>query len=330
MNWGGKRLKTLIVRNGALKVFSLAFACGLWLLVNAGERDAEMTLEVPVELRNLPPQLVVIGPQVDSVDLLVMGPRTLLGRFSPKKITLDLSGVRPGPASFRINADSLSLPRGVKIERISPSQVSLEIAALIRRRVPVRPELVGKPPHGYMVKEVEVVPDAVEVIGPAPQVDKIAAVTTAPVDVGRFTQSQTQDLTLRGPEGELVTYNVDRVRARIDIQEVMVTQEFRRVKIQIKNAAFRAVSTPSQVDVAVHGPQQLIEQLKLWNGEIFVDAAGQGPGTATLPVNVLLPPRIELLSQDPAEVELKLTPDNQKKLQPKPLPEKSKPAGGRS
>jgi len=330
MRWSRRKLRTLIVRNGTLKVFSLAFACGLWLLVNAGERDTEKTLVVPVELGNLPSQLVVIGGRVDSVDLQVKGPRTLLGRFHPRKITLNLSGVRPGPASFRVSSDLLSLPRGVKIQRISPSQVNLEVAAIIRRKIPVRPDMMGTPPHGYVVKEVEVVPNVVEVVGPAPQIEKIDAVMTAPVDVSRFTQSQTQDLPLRGLEGDLITANVDHVRARVEIQEVMVTQEFRRVKIEVKNAALRTVATPSQVDVAVRGPQRLVEQLKLRDSEIFVDATGQGPGTVILPINVLLPPRIELISQEPTEVELTLMPDNQKKPQPKQTPEKKKPVGGRS
>lgn len=330
MRWSRRKLRTLIVRNGTLKVFSLAFACGLWLLVNAGERDTEKTLVVPVELGNLPSQLVVIGGRVDSVDLRVKGPRTLLGRFHPRKITLNLSGVRPGPASFRVSSDLLSLPRGVKIQRISPSQVNLEVAAIIRRKIPVRPDVMGTPPHGYLVKEVEVVPNAVEVVGPAPQIEKIDAVMTVPVDVSRFIQSQTQDLPLRGLEGDLITANVDRVRARVEIQEVMVTQEFRRVKIEVKNAALRTVATPSQVDVAVRGPQRLVEQLKLRDSEIFVDATGQGPGTVILPINVLLPPRIELISQEPTEVELTLMSDNQKKPQPKQTPEKKKPSGGRS
>src|SRR5262249_49748534 len=176
MRWGRKKLKTLIFRNGMLKVFSLTFACGLWLLVNAGERDTEKTLEVPIELGNLPPQHVIMGNQVDAVDLRVRGPRTLLGRFHPKKITLNLGGVRPGPASFRVSADLLKLPRGVKIERLSPSQINLEIAAIIQRTVPVRPTIVGAPPHGYMLKEVAIVPNTVQVMGPAPQVEKIETV----------------------------------------------------------------------------------------------------------------------------------------------------------
>jgi YbbR domain-containing protein len=330
MNWGGRKVKNLIVRNGTLKIFSLAFACGLWLLVNAGERDTEKTLVVPIELRNLPSQMVVIGPQVESVDLQIMGPRTLLGQFNPRKITLDLSRVRPGSATFRISADLLSLPRGVKVERISPSQVNLEIAAIIRRTVPVQPTLVGKPPPGFRVKEVAVVPNTVDIVGPAPEVEKIEAAPTAAINVERLTQPQTQELPLRELDGDLLTYNVERVRVRIEIQEVIITREFRRVKIAIKNAAFRAMATPSQVDVFVRGPQPLVEQLELWNGEVFADATGQGPGTVFLPVNVLLPPRIELVSQEPAEVEVKLIEDTPKAPPQKKPPATKKPARGRS
>src|SRR5262249_14793986 len=164
----------------------------------------------------------------------------------------------------------------------------------------------GAPPHGYVVKDIEVVPSKVEVSGPAPQVEKLETVMAAPLDVSHLTESQTQDLSLRGPDGDQVTLGVNQVRARVEIQEVMVTQEFRRMKIEVKNAAFRAVPTPARVDVTVRGPQRLVEQLKIWDGEIFVDAAGQEPGTVTLPVNVLLPPGLDLVSQEPSEVELTL------------------------
>jgi hypothetical protein len=120
MRWRRRRLILLLVRNRTLKLFSVTFACGLWLFVNYGERDAEKTLVVPVELRNLPSELVVIGKRVEYVDLRVSGPGTLLSQLNSKKITLDLTGVRPGPSSFRINAERLSLPRGVKALRISP------------------------------------------------------------------------------------------------------------------------------------------------------------------------------------------------------------------
>lgn len=328
LRWSsGKGLKGLIVHNGTLKLFSLAFASGLWLLVNAGERDTEKTLVVPIELRSLSSQLVIVGPRVDYVDLRVSGPRTLLGRLNSKKITLDLAGVRPGPASFRLGADRLSLPRGVKLMRISPSQIDLEIAQLLKRTVPVRLDLVGKPPRGYEVKAVEVQPDTVRVSGPASRVEKIEVVMTEPVDIGRVTQSSTQTLDVRGPEEDLVSYNLEQVRARIEVQEVMLTRELHRVKVAIKNTLGRVVANPMQVDVTVRGPQRLVETLQFNDGAVFVDASGLEPGAepVTLPVNVIVQPGIEVVSQEPAKISLRLLADEKKQSRsPKRTPESKK------
>jgi YbbR domain-containing protein len=313
MRWGKKTFKALFVQNATLKLFSVAFACGLWLLVNAGERDTEKTLLVPVELRNLPPQLVVIGQRVDFVDLRVSGPRTLLGRLNSKRITLDLAGVRPGPSSFRITTDLLNLPRGVKVVRISPSVLTLEVARMIKRTIPVDLDLVGKPPHGYTVVETGVTPSSVEVTGPAPQIGQLDAIQTDPLDLGAATQPISRELNLRGPEADFVTYSTEKVLAKVDVQEAIQTREFRRVRVEVKNAAFRAVASPVLVNVTVRGPQRLVERLKLNDGAVFVDAIGLEPGTVTLPVNIQVPPRIEVIAQEPSEVALKLIEDKRKR-----------------
>ena len=216
-----RKLSGWIVHNGTLKLFSLTFAFGLWLLVNAGERDTEQTMLVPVELRNLSQQLVVVGQRPEFVDVRVSGPRTLLGRLSGKKIALDLTGVRPGPSSFRVNTELLNLPRGVKLLRVTPSAISLDIVRMIKRVVPVRVDLIGKLPFGYETGEIEVSPSTVEVSGPAPQVEKLQAVMTDVIDVSRLTQTVTQDLGLRGMDGEFVSYNIEQARVRIDVQEVV-------------------------------------------------------------------------------------------------------------
>jgi YbbR domain-containing protein len=286
-----------------------------------------MTLVVPVELRNLPSELVVLGKRVEYVDLRVSGPGTLLSQLNSKKITLDLAGVRPGPSSFRINAERLNLPRGVKALRISPSVIDLEIASILKRMVPVRLDLAGKLPYGYAMGEVEVTPNSVEVTGPTPLLEKLDAVETDKIDMSQVTESVNRDVSLRGQEGELITYSLDRVHARVEVQEAIVMREFRRVKIAVKNAAFRAVPKPFLVDVAVRGPQLVVEKLRLNDGEIFVDASGLEPGVVTLPVNVLLPPRVEVMSQDPTEVELRLVADNKNKSTDAPTSDNTKKAG---
>jgi YbbR domain-containing protein len=317
MKWDVKRLSKRILGNGRLKLFSIAFACGLWLFVNYAERDAEKTLVVPVEFHNLSAQLMISGPRDEYVDLRLRGPRSLLGQLNSKKIKLDLSEVRPGMASFRITADMLNLPRGVRLIRINPAQVNLAIAQIIKQVVPVQLELMGKPPRGYMVKDTEVNPDRVEVTGPAPQVEKIRTILTEPLDLNSLTQPVTRDLALRGPEETFVSYSRDRVQARVDVKEVITTHEFRNIKIAVKNAASQAVVRPTAATVTVRGPQRLVENLVLNEEHVFADTNGQGPGRVTVPLSVVLPPGIELVAQDPEKVEVRLLDDSKKKL-PKP------------
>jgi hypothetical protein len=100
----GASLRWLVLHNAGTKLLALCIAAGLWFFVNAGERDAEIAMAVPVELRNIPPSVMLVSPRVDFIDLVVSGPRTLLNRIDRERLslTLDLHGVRPGPAVFRI------------------------------------------------------------------------------------------------------------------------------------------------------------------------------------------------------------------------------------
>ena len=308
-----RRLRGWVFHNGTLKLFSVAFAFGLWLLVNAGERDTEQSLLVPVELRNLSRQLVVIGQRPEFVDVHVSGPRTLLGQLSGKKVVLDLAGVRPGPSSFRVSSELLNLPRGVKFVRVTPSVLSLDIARIIKRVVPVRVDLVGQPPFGYETGAIEVSPSTVEVSGPAPHVGKLQAVMTESVDLSRSTQTMTLDVGLLSEDGDFVTYNIEKARARVEVREVLVTKEFRHLRVNIKNAAHPLPQTPFLADVWLRGPQRIVDKLQLADGEVFVDANGQGPDEVTLPVSVLLPPGVEIVGQHPREVKLTFETEEEKK-----------------
>src|SRR4029079_5441271 len=56
--------------NFGLKVLALFIAVGLWV---AGHRDIERAIEVPVEFRNTPADLMVLDNRIDYVVLRLMG-----------------------------------------------------------------------------------------------------------------------------------------------------------------------------------------------------------------------------------------------------------------
>ena len=186
-NLAGEQVRQWFTRNIALKLLSLVIAVGLWMFVNFGERDSEETLKIPLELRNVPANLMITSPRVDFIDVRVIGPRTLLGRVDRNRLSigLDLGGVRPGPAVFRVGGEELNLPRGVKLVRLNPSQVTIELEKVSRKSVPVQLKLVGRLAPELQVIDTKVAPDSVQVTGPASDIDDVHAALTEAIDLSK-------------------------------------------------------------------------------------------------------------------------------------------------
>lgn len=304
----GEGVRWVLLHNAALKLLSLLIAGGLWFFVNAGERDAEMAVQVPVELRNRPPNVMLISPRVDFIDLVVSGPRTLLNRIDPERIsiTLDLHGVRPGPAVFRILGETLDLPRGVTVVRMTPSEVTLEFAAVMRKRVPVHPAFSGKPPGGLRVVDTRVAPESVEVVGPAAEVAAIKVAETAAIDLGEATPGLLErDVTLDTP-GDYVAFSAARAHVQVRLEEPERTRTFNAVPIIVRPGDYRTTLQPTTAQVVVRGPQSAIDALEMNHGAVYIDAAGREPGTFQEKPAVDLPAGIELVKQEPATVTLRV------------------------
>jgi len=79
-------------RNIGLKLLALALAILLWLTV-AGEHVVERSLRVPLEFRNVPDALEIVGNAPDTVDVRLRGSSALLSRVQPGEIVavLDLA-----------------------------------------------------------------------------------------------------------------------------------------------------------------------------------------------------------------------------------------------
>ena len=302
------RLRQMLTRNFALKLLSLLIAFSLWFFVNFGERDSEESLKVPLELRNIPAHLMITSPRVDFIDVRVSGPRTLLGRVDPNRLSfgLDLNGVRPGPAVFRVDVASLNLPRGVQAVRINPSQVTLEMERVGHKAVPVRLRLNGKPPPDLQVGDTKVSPETVQVTGPASDVRDVAAVNTEPLDVSNATPGTIERELRLDPAGDYISFSANRVAAKVRIEEVQTTREFKGVVIAVHNATVPYRVTPDRLRLTVRGPKRLLSNLELEPGAVYIDADGVPVGEHTVKPSVDLPAGLDVVSLDPAKVEFVL------------------------
>jgi YbbR domain-containing protein len=299
-------LRDAIFRDVGLKLLSLLVAFALWFFVNAGERDTEAAFQVPLELRNIPAHLMLVSPRTDFIDLRVTGPRTLLSRIDPERLAmaLDLGGVRPGPAVFRLRPEALELPRGVNVVRLTPSEVTLELARVVRKTVPVRLVFSGKPPIDLRVTEVKLAPESVEVFGPSSEVDEVKAAETEPLDLSEAAPGVIErDVGLAAPQ-EYLSFSAALVHARVRLEEPEQTRVLKSVPVIVRNSDYRTDLKPSRLKLTLRGPRSLIESLELGHGAVYIDAADLAPGSYELPPQVDLPLEVELVKREPSAVKL--------------------------
>lgn len=184
-----------------MKVFSVAFAVGLWFFVH-GEQHLEKRATVNVEYKNLPSDLVLVDEMEPKIYLLVSGPRTRMNRITDgyfKPLEVDLSGARAGTLVRRILDGEFDLPRGTTIKRIYPEVIRVELEARDERKLVVEPTFVGDLDEVAELKRTESTPRFVTVRGPHSALEKLSVIRTKPIDISGRKASFDGTFELRNP-----------------------------------------------------------------------------------------------------------------------------------
>jgi YbbR domain-containing protein len=118
------RIRALLAENWPLKVASLVFAIGLWLFV-ATEDRTEAVFTVPLDLIDQPPGAEVTSLGIETVIVQVEGRRSRLQqvREDDFRAEVSLKGVPLGRFVARIDEERVLAPRGVRVVRVTPSEV---------------------------------------------------------------------------------------------------------------------------------------------------------------------------------------------------------------
>jgi len=213
--------RNILFENWAIKLVSLALSLTLWFYVTS-KGKTEMTLTVPLELRNIPQNMAVVGDVAGSLEVRVQGQERALRDITlGKKLIgiIDLSMAKVGENSVPLSPDDIRRPSGMTITHMSLSEVKIKLEPLIRKTFRLRPVLHGFPANGYRLMKITVVPPKVTVEGPASVVKTLDGLKTMPIDIQGADGNMSVDgkIDYQGQALKLLEKNIE---VRITIERV--------------------------------------------------------------------------------------------------------------
>jgi len=223
---------------------SVLVAILIWYSVSGTEEVSITVNDVPIEFTNADTVLAekgltLLSTDMQTVDLTLDMPRSLIYRFDPEDVRLVSNLASINATGTQILGYNIIYPDGIDASRItvrSPAlrTITLEIGQLYTKQVEVRCKLVGSVADGYVAGSAELLPELLEVRGR--QVD-VMAVNYAQVTLNIENASETIVELL---DFELYDFN-NRV---IKNEGIHPASE----KIEVKIPVFSAKEIPLKID----------------------------------------------------------------------------------
>lgn len=288
---GRKWLAEALFENLLLKVVSLLAALLFYAYLH-GAQNAQRVFSVSV---------VTLLPEDDGRVLVVDTPATVRITLSGSQPILDelrsddlgsaQLDLRKSSGSFALfDLSQLKVPAGLKVE-VDPPGIALLWDAVVTRPIPVQIPISGQPARGFSVQGQPVAePLVAEARGPMNLVETIQLVRTEPFDVSGLAEGvYRRKLQFEVLPGR-IQFLERSVLAAVTVGRARLERSYSRLPV-LPTGVPKASVTPSEVDVRVAGPLELVEALRpeqiVATADVRVAAADpKKPGSVLVPVVV--------------------------------------------
>ena len=177
--------RKLFLENWGIKLISLGLALTLWFNITS-KGKLEIALTVPLELKNIPAGMAVVGDVPGYLEVRLQGQERVLRDISTDKEVsgaLDLSLAKGGENTVRVSPDDITRPSGITVTHLSPYEIKVRLEPILRKSVRLTPVLHGLPAPGYRVADTVAKPSRIVIEGPAGVVKPLATLQTMPIDI---------------------------------------------------------------------------------------------------------------------------------------------------
>ena len=251
---------SFFTRHWLLKLMSLIIGTSLWYFV-VGQDQVDMIVTIPLELRNLPADLVIANQYKKDIEVAIRGPRRLIQEMRQQNISrpVDLSKAAPGPLVVKNDSDSIPFPQGITVQRVQPANITLQVDRLVQKDFTITPVTKGKPAAGFVMESIAVNPAHITVTGPQSVLDRETGLKTAVINLEGLDRSNTFQVHLHLNEALLKLIGETVIEANIFLKETMVRKTVRGIPVNVRESGQPLKTVPVTVTVEADIPEQIVQ-----------------------------------------------------------------------
>jgi hypothetical protein len=287
-------LDALVAKNWLLKVISLFLAVTLWLFVG-GEDRIDKNVMVPIEIINLPRNLVISNQFKKEIEVSVSGPRSLILEMGNRSVTrqIDLSTATPGTMVIENSNQHIPVPRGVTVQRVQPSSIILSLDKLVQKQLAITPRTTGRLAAGYYLKALNTDPDLITITGPETVLAQVEELFTRAISLEGLQHSTQLQVPLQLDANIIELIGEPSVTADLQIALETTTRSLEKVPVVLLEGGDSWTIEPPTVKIIANIPELLLLDETDPQSLFFVTAIAE-EGESQLRVRVIPRPEVEL------------------------------------
>ncbi len=246
-------------KDWVMRIISLGLAIVLWYFVG-GEDIVNKNVMVPVEVINLPRDLVISNQFKKEIEVSVTGPRSMVLDMGKGNVVrqIDLAKATPGTMVLENTNDVIQVPRGVKVLRIQPKSVILSLDKMIQKQLAVNPVTSGTPAPDYILKDIRMAPDSISITGPQTVLSQYDVLYTSVIDIQGLQESTEIQVPLELDPVIVDLIGATTITASLEISVETVHKTISGLVVEVKKDDVLQRVTPATVAITVALPKTFI------------------------------------------------------------------------
>lgn len=247
------------------------------------------------------------NPTIRPVEAEVTGPSKYLTKV--EKVIVY------GKVESFTSAKEVSLPlmavdkSGNEIKEVSISPQTASVTLLISKikTIPIKVVLEGKVSNNYVLDSVDNSVENVQITGEDSVLNSIESISTESIDINNLSDSKEVDAKLVLPQEVILVNSKNSVKIKLNVDKIDSKSLSCEIKgINLDNS-LNYNFDPSTINILISGQSKKIKDISEKDITATVDLKGVNEGNTTLPVNVTVPPEINIVSKSTDTIKVIVT-----------------------